>query len=55
MTDEFGNLVLKMMNKKKEDRFKNFHEVMIELKKIKIYKSLKEEEEEQHGGMGGMM
>jgi len=55
VTDEFGNLVLKMMNKKKEDRFKSFHEVMIELKKIKIYKSLKEEEDEQHSGMGGMM
>ncbi len=55
VTDEFGNLVLKMMSKKKEDRFKSFHEVMIELKKIKIYKSLKEEEEEQQSGMGGMM
>jgi eukaryotic-like serine/threonine-protein kinase len=52
VTDEFGNLLLKMMSKKKEDRFKNFHEVMIEMKKTKIYKSLKEDEEEvQHGGM----
>jgi len=51
VTDELGALILKMLNKKPQDRFKNFHEVMIELKKVKLYKSLKESDEDQ----GGMM
>jgi eukaryotic-like serine/threonine-protein kinase len=41
LTDEFSALVLKMMAKKREDRPKNFHEVLIELRKIKIFKDEK--------------
>lgn len=41
LTDEFSAFVLKMMAKKKEDRPKNFHEVLIELRKVKIYKDEK--------------
>lgn len=41
LTDEFSALVLKMMSKKKDDRPKNFHEVLIELRKVKIYKDEK--------------
>jgi serine/threonine protein kinase len=41
LTDEFGALVLKMLSKKREDRPKNFHEVLIELRKVKIYKDEK--------------
>jgi hypothetical protein len=41
LTDEFSALVLKMMAKRKEDRPENFHEVLIELRKIKIYKDEK--------------
>ncbi|MFO0801560.1 MAG: serine/threonine-protein kinase [Gemmataceae bacterium] len=46
LTDEFGALVLKMMAKKREDRPKNFHEVLIELRKVKIFKDEKIVEEE---------
>jgi len=41
LTEEFAALILKMMAKKREDRPKNFHEVLIELRKIKIYKDEK--------------
>ena len=41
LTDEFGSLVVKMMAKKREDRPKNFHEVLIELRKVKIYRDEK--------------
>jgi serine/threonine protein kinase len=41
LTDEFGALVLKMMAKKRDDRPKNFHEVLIELRKVKIFKDEK--------------
>ncbi len=41
LTDEFSALVLKMMSKKREDRPKNFHEVLIELRKVKIFKDEK--------------
>ena len=41
VTDEFSNLILKMMSKKREDRPASFHEVLIALRKIKIYKDEK--------------
>ena len=41
VTDEFSGFVLKLLAKKAGDRPKNFHEVLIDLRKIKqIYKSL---------------
>jgi serine/threonine protein kinase len=46
ITDGFAALVTKMMAKKKEDRFANFHEVLIELKKVPVYKSVVEAEDE---------
>jgi serine/threonine protein kinase len=46
LTDEFSALILKCLAKKKEDRPANFHEVLIELRKIKVYKSVPDEEEE---------
>jgi serine/threonine-protein kinase len=40
VTDEFSAFVLKLLAKKKEERPANFHEVLIELRKVKqIYKS----------------
>ena len=43
LTDEFSAFVLKMLAKKKTDRPSNFHEVLIELRKVKqIYKSVPE-------------
>ncbi len=38
LTDEFGNLILKMLAKKRDDRPSGFHEVLMELRKIKIWK-----------------
>lgn len=38
VSEEFGNFVLLMLAKNKEHRPKNFHEVLMELRKIKIYK-----------------
>jgi eukaryotic-like serine/threonine-protein kinase len=48
LTDEFSAFVLKLLAKKKTDRPANFHEVMMELKKVKIYKSIQEAEEETY-------
>jgi serine/threonine protein kinase len=45
LTDEFSALILKCLAKKKEDRFTNFHEVLIELRKLKVYKSIPESDE----------
>ncbi len=43
LTDEFSAFVLKMLAKKKTDRPANFHEVLIELRKVRqIYKSVPE-------------
>ena len=38
LTDDFCDLVLHMLKKKREDRPKNFHEVLMSLKTLKIYK-----------------
>ncbi len=51
VTDEFGTLVLKMMAKKPQDRYKTFHEVLSDLKKVKVFKSVKEEDEYEQGMM----
>ena len=53
VTDEFGGLVLKMLEKKRENRPATFHNVLIDLKKTKVFKSDKDDDED---GMGmGMM
>jgi serine/threonine protein kinase len=45
VTDEFGAICLKMLAKKKEDRYRNMHEVMMDLKRVQVFKSVKEEPE----------
>ena len=47
LTDEFGALVLKTLAKKNEDRYKGFHEVLLDLKKIRIFKSFDDREEQE--------
>jgi serine/threonine-protein kinase len=47
ITDGFAALVQKMLAKKKEDRFENFHEVLIELRKVPVYKSVVEQDEDK--------
>jgi serine/threonine protein kinase len=39
VTDKFAALVLRMMAKKKEDRPKDFHEVLMELRNIQVFKT----------------
>ncbi len=46
LNDEFGHLVLKMLAKKKEDRPATFHEFLIGLRKVKIFKDEKVVDEE---------
>ncbi len=48
MTDEFSAFVLRLIAKKKTDRPENFHQVLIELQKVKqIYKSVVEKDAEE--------
>ena len=48
VTEEFSTFVLRLIAKKKTDRPANFHEVMMELRKVKqIYKSLPERPAEE--------
>lgn len=39
LTDEFNKFVLRMLAKKRTERPANFHEVLMELRKIKVFKS----------------
>jgi serine/threonine protein kinase len=39
ITDEFAGLVLRMLAKKKQDRPKDFHEVLMQLRTMRVYKS----------------
>jgi serine/threonine protein kinase len=39
VTEEFGDFVLKMLEKKRDDRPANFHEVLMAMKKMKIFKT----------------
>src|SRR6202035_2938510 len=39
VTNEFAELVLRMLNKKREHRPRDFHEVMMALRTMKVYKS----------------
>jgi serine/threonine-protein kinase len=49
LTDEFAAFVVKMLAKKRADRPANFHEVLIELRKVKqIYKSVPEKPSEEY-------
>jgi serine/threonine protein kinase len=40
VTDEFAELVLRMLGKKREERPRDFHEVLMKLKTIKVYKNV---------------
>lgn len=39
VTDEFTSLILKMLAKKREDRPGNFHEILMQLKTMRVFKS----------------
>ncbi len=39
MTKEFGDFVMYMLAKKREDRPKDFHDVLIKLRHMRVYKS----------------
>jgi len=40
VTDNFAKLVLRMLAKKKEERPKDFHEVLMEMRTLKVFKSV---------------
>src|SRR5262249_13993680 len=40
VTEEFAELVLRMLGKKREERPRDFHEVLMKLKTIKVYKNV---------------
>jgi eukaryotic-like serine/threonine-protein kinase len=49
LTDEFSAFVVRLLAKKKTDRPTNFHEVLMEMRKVKqIYKSLPEADTEEY-------
>jgi serine/threonine-protein kinase len=39
VTEEFANLILRMLAKKKEDRPSSFHNILMELRTIRVFKS----------------
>jgi serine/threonine protein kinase len=41
VTNEFADLVLRMLGKRREDRPRDFHEVLMKLRTIKVYKETK--------------
>ena len=53
VTDEMAGLILKMLAKKKEDRPATCHDVLIAMRKMKVYKSDPDPVDEM-GGMGMM-
>jgi len=40
LTDDFCDMVLKMLQKKKEDRYQNFHEILMALRNIRVFKAV---------------
>ncbi len=51
VTDDYSGLLAKMLAKKREDRPKTFHEVLMEARKYRFLKSVTEPDEDDHGGM----
>jgi serine/threonine-protein kinase len=49
LTEEFSNLVVRMLAKRREDRPANFHEVLMALQKIRIFKDERLEDPEAPG------
>jgi serine/threonine protein kinase len=47
VTDEFGKLLLHMLAKKVADRPKTFHEVLMDMRKTKLFKSVNEREDDE--------
>lgn len=49
VTDEFSKLILSMLEKKKENRPDTFHKILMDIKKIRIFKSIADEADEDPG------
>ncbi len=50
VTEEFSKFILTMLEKKKENRPENFHKILIDMKKIRIFKSIADEADEDPMG-----
>jgi eukaryotic-like serine/threonine-protein kinase len=50
VTDPFSALLTRMLAKKKEDRPKTFHEVLMELRKVRIFKSIPDKDDDEQRG-----
>ena len=49
VTDDFGNFVVKLLAKKPEDRPENFHRVLMDLRALRVFKSINESDEQEMG------
>lgn len=49
VTDEFGNFVMKLLAKKPEDRPENFHKVLMDMKPLRVFKSITETDDVNMG------
>ena len=47
VTDDFSKFILSMLAKKKEDRPENFHKILMDMRKIRIFKSIADEADEE--------
>lgn len=47
VTEEFSKFILSMLAKKKEDRPENFHKILMEMRKMRIFKSIADEADEE--------
>jgi serine/threonine protein kinase len=53
VTKEFADLVLRMLGKKKEERPRDFHEVLMTLRNLKVYKPAENKAQTGPGTQGG--
>jgi serine/threonine protein kinase len=52
VTDQFGDLILKMLAKNRDDRPHNFNQVLIEMQKMRVFRSVIPGKSKREGGGG---
>ncbi len=53
VTEEFSNLIMKCIAKNRDDRWRNFHEVLMEMKKIRVFRSIIPKRDKRQGPAAG--